>query len=74
MVSGERSWQRRDGGTVGGWGGLMQLPYEGHFSIEPVTEGPERMFRSATLQSEDMNWLRESHQGLAIPKLLEGTE
>lgn len=28
---------------------------------------------SATLQSEDMNWLRESHQGLAIPKLLEGT-
>lgn len=52
----------------------MQLPYEGHFSIEPVTEGPERVFRSATLQSEDMNWLRESHQGLAIPKLLEGTE
>ena len=32
------------GGPVGGWGGLMQLPYEGHFSIEPVTEGPERVF------------------------------
>lgn len=29
---------------------------------------------SATLQSENMNWLGESHRGLAIPKLLEGTE
>lgn len=25
-------------------GGLMLLPYEGHFSIEPVTGGPESMF------------------------------
>lgn len=32
------------GRAVGGWGGLMQLPYEGHFSTEPVTEGPEHVF------------------------------
>lgn len=25
-------------------GGLMLLPYEGHFSIEPVTRGPESVF------------------------------
>lgn len=46
MVTGKRlvaMWQERAGG-VGGWGGLMLLPYEGHFSIEPVTGGPERVF------------------------------
>lgn len=38
-------------------GRLMLLPYEGHFSTEPVTEGPESLSVSALLQSEDMNWL-----------------
>lgn len=41
---------------MGGWGGLSLLPYEGHFSVEPVTGGPGSVFclRSSTVREYEL--------------------